>query len=119
MENLTTWYKSIPEKSHAWDSAPAVINATSFLQLGHHATKTILFRAIMRPFHNQDHLDGTSTDQTEFDVARNQVRAGAKACAKAFTAYVRELNAGDFQAFWPFCMYLSCSFLAISRGVQG
>jgi hypothetical protein len=117
MENLATWYKSIAENTHAWDST--VINAASFLHLGYHATKTILFRAIMRPFHNQYHLDETSTDQAEFEVARSQVRVGAKACAKAFTDYIRELNPGDFQAFWPFCMYLSCSFFAISRGAQG
>jgi hypothetical protein len=113
MEDLTTWYKSIAENPHAGDST--VINAASFLHLGYHATKTILFRAIMRPFYNRDYFDGTSTDEAEYEVARSQVRVGAKACAKAFTAYVHELNAGDFQAFWPFCMYLSCSFLATLR----
>jgi hypothetical protein len=106
MENLTTWYRSIPNTPHVRDST--IINAASFLHLGYHATRTILFRAIMRPFHNQDHLNGTSTDLEEFEVARNQVRVGVKACATAFTAYVREINAGEFQAFWPFCMYLLC-----------
>lgn len=58
----------------------------------------------MRPFHDEDRAR-TSTDQAEFEVARGQVRAGVKTCAAAFTAYIKELNAGDSQAFWPFCTY--------------
>jgi hypothetical protein len=102
METLTTWYRSVPERQHEWNTT--TINVAGFLHLGYHATRTILFRAIMRPFHEQDGLVRTSIDQAEFEVARGQVRVGVKACAAAFTAYVRELNAGDSQAFWPFCM---------------
>jgi hypothetical protein len=96
------WYRCVPERSHSWDTT--TINAASFLHLGYHATRTILFRAIMRPFHDEDRTR-TSTDQAEFEVARGQVRAGVKTCAAAFTAYIKELNAGDSQAFWPFCTY--------------
>jgi hypothetical protein len=110
------WYRSVPEKPHEWDTT--TINSASFLHLGYHAARTILFRAILRPFHTEDNLTITPMDQAEFEVARGQVRVGIKACAATFTAYVKDLNAGDSQAFWPFCMYI-LSYRAYERALNG
>lgn len=64
--------------------------------LGYHGTRTILFRAILRPLHNNDNGSGN-------DAGQEQARKGAMACARAFTAYIERLTLDDFQSFWPFC----------------
>lgn len=120
MERLADWYRVLPQRDHMSDADAATItvNSSSFLHLGYHAIRTLLFRAIMRPFHNVDYMALPPEDQLEFDVARKQVRIGAKACAKAFTSYVRGLDSGDFQAFWPFCMSLQDATEALCTNVR-
>lgn len=100
METLNDWYRGLAQSSAG--KQDAVINASAFLHLGYHATKTLLFRAIMRPFQNADYMQLPVDDQVEHESARRQVRIGLKSCALAFSNYIRELDSGDFQAFWPF-----------------
>lgn len=82
----------------------------SMLMLGYHGTRTILFRAILRPLHNNS--DGTNAGQ-------EQARKGAMACARAFTAYIEGLTLDDFQSFWPFCkcllMFLLLRFVCLAH----
>lgn len=102
MESLTEWYRALPQSS---DSDESAVNASGFLHLGFHAVKTLLFRAIMRPFHNAEYLQLSADDRVEHEQARSQLRIGAKSCAIAFSTYIRNLDSSHTQAFWPFCEF--------------
>lgn len=102
MERLAEWYRLMPSGQGATISAEA--GQGSVLNLGFHAVKTLLFRAILRPFQDHTAPRYSTTDAiTEFETAHMQVRFGAKACAQSFTAFVQGLGLGDFHSFWPFC----------------
>lgn len=100
METLTEWYRTLPQSSASDESA---VNASGYLHLGFHSAKALLFRAIMRPFHNYEYSQMTAEDLAEHEQARHRTRIGAKSCATAFSNYISELKSGDTNAFWPFC----------------
>ncbi|KAH7024403.1 uncharacterized protein B0I36DRAFT_386988 [Microdochium trichocladiopsis] len=120
MEQITEWYShTIANKDTGLRDARD--KTSSFLELGYHITRAIIFRAIMRPLHNgtlhHNHdvpMNGTtmipagSAEQNGSmrvdggNGGKEQVRIGAMACARAFTAYIEGLSLDDFQSFWPF-----------------
>ena len=100
---LSEWSQQLPHDRGTEGTAP-LVNMSSFLHLGYHAVMILLFRAMMRPFHNAQHTSFAERDRPEYDAAREQVRAGAKSCCVAFLGYIRELDSKEFHSFWPFCM---------------
>lgn len=105
MEMLTDWARCLPPRDSHHHGQATAVNTSGFLHLGFHATKALLFRGIMRPFHNADQLQWPVEDQAEPRSAHAQVRLGAKSCAAAFSSFIQELDPAEFQAFWPFCKW--------------
>ncbi|SPN99280.1 uncharacterized protein DNG_02317 [Cephalotrichum gorgonifer] len=57
MENLSAWYQQLPRSGGSPRDADSLVNVSSFLHLAYHSTKALLFRAIMRPFHNDQFIN--------------------------------------------------------------
>lgn len=102
LESLSEWCSQLT-RGRSTEDTSSLINVSSFLRLGYHAVRTLLFRALMRPFHNARYASLSSGE--EYDAVLEQVRAGAKACCVDFLAYIRELDSQEFHSFWPFCTF--------------
>jgi hypothetical protein len=105
VEQIQRWFSAAAEIQPESDAEE--IDMSGPMLLGGHVVKVLIFRAILRPFHN---TKGAASDPREVE-ARRLSRAGAKACVAAFTSFTSGLKSGWIHAFWPFWCTLGWSML--------
>ena len=79
------------------------VNLSGPMLLGGHFVKVLLFRAILRPFHNGSRgANSVPADARELEAHRLS-RAGAKTGVTSFVSFTADLKSGWIHGFWPFC----------------
>lgn len=102
MEKLNSWSSAAAEFQPDLDDEEADFSGPCLL--GQHVIRVLLFRAILRPFHDRPCHDQVTTHRNQCGTEAHQhSRSGAKACIAAFTAFTINLNRSCLHAFWPFC----------------
>ncbi|KAK3619754.1 hypothetical protein LTR56_023839 [Elasticomyces elasticus] len=96
METLNLCYSG--EISAANDGHDLEVDQAGHLLLAFHSVRTLLFRAILRPFHN---LVINENDTAESEACQ-YVRAAARASLVSFIDFTATLTAARIRAFWPF-----------------
>jgi hypothetical protein len=103
MEKLNTWQTQFSLNCN--DNNSHQVDHTSPLQLASHYIRTLIIRAIYRPF-----CTFNSTFATQAIGFMNpeveayaHFRVAAKTAANKFTDFARSLGDRQIRAFWPFC----------------
>lgn len=110
MEELNAWSRRSLEANP--EIVTEEIDGSGPSMVGHYVVKSILFRAILRPFNNASEQSMMFGDPRE-QAACQFSRTAAKACVSAFTTFTSNLNSSWIHAFWPFCM---CDKFKLMRG---
>ena len=87
-----------------------LVDNTAPVQLASHYIRTLIIRAIYRPFSTfnarsssrQTSNDPSSVEPSEVE-AYTHYRVAAKSAANCFTGFAREIGDRQIRAFWPFC----------------
>lgn len=103
MEKLNTWQTQFPLKCNDKDSHQ--VDHTAPIQLASNYTRTLIIRAIYRPFCTFNGMFATQAIglmNPEVE-AYAHFRVAAKTAANKFTDFARNLGDRQIRAFWPFC----------------
>ncbi|GAB7352373.1 hypothetical protein MBLNU459_g2809t2 [Dothideomycetes sp. NU459] len=116
MEKLNDWQTKFSSNCKDTDGQP--VDSTAPLQLGSHYTRTLIIRAIYRPFCTFNttvatQLSGSMASELE---AYAHYRVAAKAAANKFTDFARNINDRQICAFWPFCKPASTTARVMGEG---
>ncbi|KAE8330705.1 hypothetical protein BDV39DRAFT_190336 [Aspergillus sergii] len=106
MQDLTTWYTGLPV-SLAMETTPGCKQASddsASLHIAYQSVKILILRALLRPFHNVDHLSSKLERNEEWHAARSQIRQTASAESNAALSLISSLQPAHYQAFWAPCM---------------
>ncbi|KAB8272972.1 hypothetical protein BDV30DRAFT_226962 [Aspergillus minisclerotigenes] len=106
MQDLTTWYTGLP-LSLAMEPTPGCKQASddsASLHIAYQSVKILILRALLRPFHNVDHLSSELERNEEWHAARSQIRQTASAESDAALSLISSLQPAHYQAFWAPCM---------------
>ncbi|BAE55935.1 unnamed protein product [Aspergillus oryzae RIB40] len=106
MQDLTTWYTDLP-LSLAMEPTPGckqASNDSASLHIAYQSVKILILRALLRPFHNVDHLSSELERNEEWHAARSQIRQTASAESDAALSLISSLQPAHYQAFWAPCM---------------
>lgn len=103
MEELNTWQTQFPLNCN--DKNSHEVDHTAPIQLASHYTRTLIIRAIYRPFCTFNGMFATQAIglmNPEVE-AYAHFRVAAKTAANKFTDFARNLGDRQIRAFWPFC----------------
>jgi hypothetical protein len=103
MEKLNTWQTQFA--SRRFDKDSHQVDHTAPLQLASQYTRTLIIRAIYRPFCTFNSMFATQAIglmNPEVE-AYAHFRVAAKTAANKFTDFARNLGDRQIRAFWPFC----------------
>ncbi|UCK58470.1 hypothetical protein AFCA_001326 [Aspergillus flavus] len=81
------------------------------LHIAYQSVKILILRALLRPFHNVDHLSSELERNEEWHAARSQIRQTASAESDAALSLISSLQPAHYQAFWA--PWLKTSFACI------
>lgn len=88
-----------------------LVDNTAPIQLASHYVRTLIIRAIYRPFStfnartSSQANSNLSVESSEVE-AYTHYRVAAKSAANRFTEFAREIGDRQIRAFWPFCKYM-------------
>ena len=103
MEKLNTWQTQFTSNCNDRDSQQ--VDNTAPLQLASHYTRTLIIRAIYRPFCTfNSMISSQAIDSMGPEVeAYAHFRVAAKTAANKFASFARTISDRQIRAFWPFC----------------